>query len=189
MQTIPGLTYHPEILSPQEQAYLWSCINRQCWSEELKRRIQHYGYYYNYRRRSISVEDKADPLPPWCDFLCRRLTNKYGFPGWPDQLIVNEYEPAQGIADHVDCQPCFGPVIAMISLSSGCVMQFKPKTRTRVTKIEYFLQPGSLMLISDEARYSWTHGIPARKSDLWEGRRHDRTRRISMTFRMVVSPL
>ena len=35
-----------------------------------------------------------------------------------EQAIVNEYEPGQGIAPHVD-RDCFGPVVATVSLGSA----------------------------------------------------------------------
>jgi alkylated DNA repair dioxygenase AlkB len=50
-----------------------------------------------------------------------------------DQAIINEYQPGQGISPHVDCVPCFGPVVAAISLGSDCVMDFThPEDGTKV---------------------------------------------------------
>jgi alkylated DNA repair dioxygenase AlkB len=49
-----------------------------------------------------------------------------------DQGIVNEYEPGQGIAPHVDCVPCFADTIASLTLGSSCLMEFtKVKTREK----------------------------------------------------------
>jgi alkylated DNA repair dioxygenase AlkB len=42
-----------------------------------------------------------------------------------------------------------------------------------------------LLILSGEARYDWTHEIPARKSDVINGARQPRTRRVSLTFRTV----
>ncbi len=42
----------------------------------------------------------------------------------PDQVIANDYLPGQGISAHVDCEPCFGEVIASLSLLSACEMRF-----------------------------------------------------------------
>lgn len=47
------------------------------------------------------------------------------------------------------------------------------------------LAPRSLLILSGEARYDWTHEIPARKSDVIEGMRQPRARRVSLTFRIV----
>ena len=32
------------------------------------------------------------------------------------------------------------------------------------------LEPRSLLVLSDEARYEWEHGIAPRKRDVWQGR-------------------
>ena len=42
-----------------------------------------------------------------------------------------------------------------------------------------------LLILSGEARYDWTHEIPAHKSDMINGARQPRTRRVSLTFRTV----
>jgi alkylated DNA repair dioxygenase AlkB len=53
-------------------------------------------------------------------------------------------------------------------------------------KLEVMLEPRSLVIISDEARHNWTHGISARKSDNFNGIKTERQLRISMTFRNVL---
>jgi alkylated DNA repair dioxygenase AlkB len=101
-----------------------------------------------------------------------------------DQVIVNEYEPGQGIAPHVDCVPCFADTIASLTLGSSCVMEFtRLKTRE---KAALFLARRSLVVLSGEARYEWRHAIPGRKSDPHEGRVISRGRRLSLTFRNVL---
>lgn len=47
----------------------------------------------------------------------------------------------------------------------------------------YLLQPRSLLILSDEARYLWKHGIMPRKHDLYDGYVIERKRRVSLTFR------
>jgi hypothetical protein len=44
----------------------------------------------------------------------------------------------------------------------------------------------SLLVMKDEARYKWTHGIAKRKSDRYRGRTIVRRRRVSLTFRKVI---
>jgi alkylated DNA repair dioxygenase AlkB len=63
-------------------------------------------------------------------------------------------------------------------------MDFKHKTTRAERKL--LLEPGSLLVMKDEARYQWTHGIAKRKSDQYEGRTVPRGRRVSLTFRKVV---
>jgi alkylated DNA repair dioxygenase AlkB len=45
------------------------------------------------------------------------------------------------------------------------------------------LEPRSLLVLGDEARYEWEHGIARRKTDHWQGGRIFRSRRLSVTFR------
>ena len=52
-------------------------------------------------------------------------------------------------------------------------------------RISLRLEPRSLLILSGEARYDWTHAIPARKSDVIKGVRQPRTRRVSLTFRTM----
>jgi alkylated DNA repair dioxygenase AlkB len=50
------------------------------------------------------------------------------------------------------------------------------------------LQPRSLLVLSDEARYKWQHGIARRKTDRWNGDVLRRERRLSVTFRLLKQP-
>jgi alkylated DNA repair dioxygenase AlkB len=47
------------------------------------------------------------------------------------------------------------------------------------------LEPRSLLVLSDKARYEWAHGIARRKSDRWQGVQLSRARRLSITFRAI----
>ena len=116
--------------------------------------------------------------------LCRTIVS-FMLPSYsPSQLIINEYQPGQGIANHVDCEPCFGETIISVSLGCNCVMDFiNLKTKE---KIEVMLEPRSLVIISGEARHNWTHGIATRKTDSFNGIKYERQLRISMTFRNVI---
>jgi alkylated DNA repair dioxygenase AlkB len=53
-------------------------------------------------------------------------------------------------------------------------------------KHDLYLEPRSLITLSGLARYQWTHAIPARKSDVVDGFKIERGRRISLTFRTVI---
>lgn len=55
-------------------------------------------------------------------------------------------------------------------------------------KKQLYLPPRSLLILSGEARYKWSHGISQRKLDKVDGELLHRARRISLTFRQVIGP-
>jgi len=179
---IKGLRYIPNFISENEHNALLSIIDANLWLDDLKRRVQHYGYKYDYKARNILPNSYLGELPEWLDSLRQRLRNEGIFEQKPDQAIINEYLPGQGISAHVDCVPCFNDVIASLSLGSDAIMQLSnPKQ-----KYDVFLEKCSLIVLSGEARYKWQHAIPARKSDIVDGVKLERHRRVSVTFRKVI---
>ena len=178
-----GLTYLENYILEDEADRLVQEIDAGLWRADLKRRVQHYGYRYDYKARQARREDYLGPLPEQFQQLAERLTTEGYFQAVPDQVIVNEYQPGQGISAHIDCQPCFGETIASLSLLSACVMRFAFQISSQQTELH--LQPASLLVLKGDARHMWTHAIPSRKTDLFEGQKHVRSRRISLTFRTM----
>ncbi len=183
MPNISGLRYFSDFISREEEKSLLSDIDRAMWLSDLKRRVQHYGYKYDYKARGVDENAYLGALPVWLSSITQRLFKDGIFAALPDQVIVNEYLPGQGISAHIDCVPCFGDTIASLSLGSPCIMEFA-NTATK-QKSELVLQPRSLVTLSGKSRYLWTHAIPARKSDIIGGARQPRQRRVSLTFRNV----
>lgn len=182
---IRGLTYLPDYISADEEQALMAHIDQQSWITDLKRRVQHYGYLYDYKARAVTSDAYLGRLPDWLQPLAQRLYDEGTFPAVPDQAIVNEYLPGQGISAHIDCVPCFADTIASLSLGSPAVMQFvNPKTGK---KREIPLEERSLIILSGEARYEWMHAIPARKADIVNGLKINRGRRVSLTFRNIIN--
>ncbi|XVF72602.1 hypothetical protein PTKIN_Ptkin12aG0134000 [Pterospermum kingtungense] len=113
-----------------------------------------------------------------------------------DQLIVNVYRPGEGICAHVDLMR-FEDGIAVVSLESSCVMHFTQVERISdiveagerhplIGKIPVLLTPGSLVLMSGEARYLWKHEINRKPGiQMWEGQELVQDRRISITLRKL----
>lgn len=166
----------------QEQALL-AAVDASLWRDDLARRVQHYGFRYDYRARSVDASMRLGPLPPWAEELAERILREGLTERTPDQVIVNEYQPGQGIARHVDCVPCFGPTVLSLTLGSGCVMDLYAPDE--VARVAIALRPRSLLVLGDEARARWGHAIAGRKSDLIDGVRVPRGRRVSLTFRTV----
>ncbi|MGJ8561865.1 MAG: alpha-ketoglutarate-dependent dioxygenase AlkB [Litorimonas sp.] len=178
-----GLTYLENYISDDETDRLVQEIDAAPWRTDLKRRVQHYGYRYDYKARQARRDDYLGPLPALFQQLAERLTFEGHFQAVPDQVIVNEYQPGQGISAHIDCQPCFGETIASLSLLSACVIRFASQTLSQ--QMELHLQSASLLVLSGDARHLWTHAIPVRKTDVFEGQKYFRSRRLSLTFRTM----
>jgi alkylated DNA repair dioxygenase AlkB len=181
---IKGFGYIPEFLDHEAHDALLRMVDEQTWLDDLKRRVQHYGYKYDYKARHVDYSMRIGALPDWAADLAERLHEEGLAPDLPDQLIVNEYEPGQGISNHIDCQPCFTDTIISISLGSTCVMNFTHVATKKV--IPVFLEPRSLVLLQGESRHDWQHGIPGRLKDKHQGATIQRKRRVSLTFRKVV---
>lgn len=178
---VPGLVYRSDLLDVHQEAALLRAVDALPWLADLKRRVQHYGYKYDYKARAISRSMFVGPLPVFAVELAGALVQAGLLTEPPDQLIVNEYIPGQGITPHIDCEPCFKERIVTVSLGSHCEMEFTPQDPERELRA-IMLEPRSALLISGEARYRWKHSIRGRRSD--HGR--PRSRRVSLTFRNVI---
>ena len=176
----PGLYYLPEFITAEQQAEIIRRLDSAEWNNDLRRRVQQYGWRYDYRARAITPDMYLGALPEWLQALARQVYDATGlFDRAPEQVIVNEYRGAQGIAEHTD-HPGFGPAIATVSLLEDWEMNFAPRYRQPTRPA--LLENGSCLTMTGLSRNRWTHCIPARRDEPG-GRR--RGRRISLTFRTV----
>jgi hypothetical protein len=99
-------------------------------------------------------------------------THELLFPRIPKQarqVILNLYDPGEGISPHVDLLRRFGDGIVGVSLGSGCIMQFAkanvshdgtiPSHVKERKRWDLYLPERSVVVLSEDARYRWTHGI------------------------------
>lgn len=178
-----GMQYLSNFIGEDEEKDLIVTIDSNEWCNDLKRRTQHYGYKYDYTKKKIDESMYVGLIPAWMASYCTRMVGLGFFSKKPDQVIINEYLPGQGISKHVDCIDCFGDTVASLSLGSTCAMEFEHTKSSR--KGSTILGPRSLLVLSNEARYDWTHAIPARLEDPFGEEMLKRSRRISLTFRTV----
>jgi alkylated DNA repair dioxygenase AlkB len=170
---IPGLRYVPEYVSQADERALVDAIDALPWNTEWRRRRQPYGAGYG-------QGGAAPPIPDWGRRLAERMFAD-GVTDVPfDQMLVNEYLPGQGISPHRDYAP-FGRTVVSLSLLSSCIMDLHHPPTGRRERL--LLEPRSLLVLADEARYDWEHGIAPRKRDAWHGLPVERSRRLSVTFR------
>ena len=155
--------YYPEFLTGFQQQETIVRIDSLPWRNDLERRVQHYGWRYDYRARTVSRDMHIGPLPDWLQKMAVRLTDKTGlFDRVPDQVIVNEYLPGQGIALHIDRQ-CFGPAVATVSLGDTWRMELRPAANEAGKPEHVLLEVGSALVMTGSARFRWLHGIAKRK--------------------------
>ncbi len=183
---VAGLVFSDAFLTPDEES---RCIERIDaavgeWRNDLSRRVQHYGWHYDYKARAITPDMHIGALPDWLERLAQRLYEETGlFDRVPEQVIVNEYLPGQGIAMHTDHRG-FGPTVCTISLGDDWEMDFSENWDEKRPAL---LHRRSLVLLTGEARSVWQHGIAPRKSEPAKGGRRNRRRRLSLTFRTVLN--
>ncbi len=182
---VPGMYYLSSFLKPGEEEDFIRRIyeNEDAWLTDLSRRVQHYGWRYDYSERTITSDMRIGPLPDWLQNLAQRLYETGFFDRPPEQVIVNEYEPGQGIAMHTD-HSGFGSTVAMVSLGDEWQMDFSKSDGDAEAKSHMMLERGSALILTGEARKKWRHGIAKRLTD-GAHREHKRKRRVSLTFRTV----
>ena len=118
-----------------------------------------------------------------------------------DSLAVNSYQAGEGIRPHVDLLR-YQDGIAIVSLLSAANMEFAPAGKKAMNATRQLLpdegpvvcatqlirlEPGDVLTLQGDARYSWTHGIASVETDMWQGRMIPRQQRISLTFRALTS--
>jgi len=182
---VNGLKLYSDFIDHKTEKSLMEHIDNSEWLNDLSRRVQHYGFKYDYKARKIDNSFYLGKLPNWLSEVAKSIYDKGFIDFIPDQAIINEYESGQGIAPHIDCEPCFGDTIISLSLGSSCIMNFEKEPHSK-NKTEIFVEPRTLLVMKEESRYDWYHGISPRKTDKFNGEAIKRDRRISITFRKII---
>ena len=178
-----GAVLVPDLVTEAEERRILYRIAQASWLAELRRRVQHYGYRYDYRRRGAGRHVPAAPFPRWVAAIAERLAPHFAG-AVPEQCIVNEYLPGQGIGMHADHSD-FGPVVASLSLGDAWPMHFRrrdvrPYARGALPGDEVLVLPRrSALVLAGPARSAWMHGIDA------DATRNRAATRVSATFRTL----
>jgi alkylated DNA repair dioxygenase AlkB len=163
---IPGLQYIENVISSEYADQLLHYLDHEAkWvpisNYPNSRVVQHYGYKYNYL--NYHHTEKADPIPEIFAPLVDLIKQKHGDISF-NQVIVNNYQPGQGISKHIDLKS-FGPVIGCFTIGSGATMRFRKRDQVE----DLFVKPNSVYLMTGEARYQWTHEMPSTITDKVDG--------------------
>ena len=179
---VPGFVIRHEYITTAEERELLAHVENGPWDTDWRRRIQQYGLGYS---DSGGAPRWIRDLPDWLLPLAGRVGRDAGFERFPEKCVINEYVPPLGIGSHRD-YPAFGPTIACVSLGSDVVLDLTKADRSR--RVSVHVPARSLWVLSGEARTKWLHGIAARLTDLIDGERRKRGRRVSITFRTAKDP-
>ncbi|KAI5730157.1 hypothetical protein M8J76_010619 [Diaphorina citri] len=187
-----GLILLPDFISDEEEKCFSKYMTPTSDTALKHRQVKHYGYEFRYGTNDVDVDHPLDtPVPEEFNILFDRLKDQgllsVDMP-YPQQLTINQYLPGQGIPPHVDTHSPFGDVIISLSLLSDVIMEFRD---TKDIHLPVLLPRRSLLLLTGDSRYGWTHGITPRKLDVVQTAQgvtvRQRELRLSCTFRWVNS--
>jgi len=172
----PGLSYVPDLLSPDDEAALASKLRElpfgavEMRGQVARRRTAHFGWVYGYESWKIAP---GPPLPVFLEPLRERAAALAGVePGALAEALLTEYPAGAGIGWHRDA-PQFGLVVGM-SLLGACRMRFQRGTGAARQTRALELAPRSAYVLDGAVRWQWQHSIPPTKSP-----------RYSVTFRTL----
>eukprot|EP00479_Gromia_sphaerica_P015327 TRINITY_DN967_c0_g1_i1.p1 TRINITY_DN967_c0_g1~~TRINITY_DN967_c0_g1_i1.p1 ORF type:complete len:310 (-),score=53.15 TRINITY_DN967_c0_g1_i1:292-1221(-) len=195
-ELLAGLVYIDDFLTFEEHEMLLKATQECCWERlQSGRRQSQFCYGNDYSDQGLSHYRKNDPrceMPNWAKFVIKRIQeanvlparDELGNPYTLDQLVVNEYKSHQGIIPHVDRPNLFDTHIVGVSLGNPVVMDFDAQFGGY--RVSALLEPGSLMCLSDLARYEYTHTISSETSHKFFENSFPAKYRVSLTFRHVL---
>ncbi|MDB5020553.1 MAG: Alpha-ketoglutarate-dependent dioxygenase AlkB [Pedobacter sp.] len=178
---LSGLFLYPDFIDEIREKQLLTEIDNQTWIVDYLRRLQYYGYR-NELDKPYDLIPFPIPMPPLIYQLSQEIVEQKILFQQPDQVIINEYVPGEGIKPHKD-RAYYENQICGVNLGSGCIMRFIRGKNQEVIDIE--IPRRSLYVMQDDARKKWKHAIPPRKKDNIDGRLQHRERRVSITYRKV----
>lgn len=167
----------------------WTCLSN--------RRLQDYGG--GPHKNGMIIE----PIPNWLNTYMKKVDSLDVFNGkTSNHVLINEYEPGQGIMPHTD-GPLFYPTVTTINCLSHTVLEFKKtntpaENNTQICKL--LLEPRSLLILQDDMYENYLHSISEQNCDIITneivnlnkcsgvyniGEKLERSTRISVTIRNV----
>ena len=161
---VPGLKLVENFITvDEEDSILHKLDEKDAWIEEMSRRVQHFGFPFNYRNMMLDFSTDTPEFPEVVEVVAKRIEIGSNSPiNWAvstslqhlnsatldnsflckehlllslSQVTANEYYANQGIAPHVDTSTCFGPLIFIVSCGSGTTMTFKKISSSGSTEL------------------------------------------------------
>ncbi|XP_039180975.1 alpha-ketoglutarate-dependent dioxygenase alkB homolog 6 isoform X2 [Crotalus tigris] len=171
-QSPPAAYYIPDFISEGEEEYLLQQIYnapKPKWTQLSGRRLQNWGGLPHPKGMV------AEKLPPWLQRYVDRVSSLGIFGGKAaNHVLVNEYQPGQGIMPHED-GPLYYPTVTTINLGSHTLLDFyhpvtgEPPPETQKNSALQseeqrhafclLLKPRSLLVLQEDMYVRYLHGI------------------------------
>lgn len=71
-----GLFVIQDFISKEEEAEIMKEIDSKEWTQSIGRRVQHYGYEFNYKTKNVDPSQTPSPLPEYCTYIIQRMKEK-----------------------------------------------------------------------------------------------------------------
>lgn len=149
----PGFTFSPEFITEEEEQTLIRLSRDFRWEQDVPtRQTVQFGFKYDYKTKAIVP---GTPLIPELEWLRVKLIESKIFDGRVHECIVNERTSPNGFGAHIDNVSAFAGTVAILGTQSAvnCILwdeelqcYYEARSKRR-----------SLMVMQDEARYSYCH--------------------------------
>ena len=151
--------------SADEEAELMRCVDGAAperWTPLRGRRLQSLGGLPKAPPEMMSRE----PLPHWVQSVCDSLVACGAFPAElpPNHVLLNEYQPGEGIDAHKD-GPIYAPCVAILSLNSHATFQFLDDSPERAPAASLLLPPRGVLVFRRDAYEGKLHRVTAVEED------------------------
>ncbi|KAG9340167.1 hypothetical protein JZ751_021892 [Albula glossodonta] len=168
----PCVYYIPEYITEAEEAYL----------------LQQFWFRDRVRQGGLPHPKGmlAEKLPDWLQQYAEKISALGTFAGkTANHVLVNEYNPGQGIMPHED-GPLYYPTVTTISLGSHTVLDFYhpisdvqdvPQTEESRFLLSLLVERRSLLILRDSMYKHFLHGIQGAAQDTLT----DRVANLSLT--------
>jgi alkylated DNA repair dioxygenase AlkB len=123
---------------------------------KANRRVMSFGWQYDFSSQRLR---EIDPIPEWLLPL-REAVARFADDAADDyaQILVSEYAPGARIGWHKD-KAAFDHIME-VSLGAACGLRLRKAVgEGKWRRAEQQLQPGSMYLLTGEARSAWEHSI------------------------------
>ncbi|KAL4659628.1 alpha-ketoglutarate-dependent dioxygenase alkB6-like, partial [Arapaima gigas] len=169
----PTVYYVPDFVTKSEEMYLLEQVVYKApkpkWTQLLGRRLQNWG---GLPHPNGMITEK---LPVWLQQYCDKISALGVFGGkTANHVLVNEYNPGEGIMPHVD-GPLYYPTVTTISLGSHTLLDFyhsvsaaqddSPQTEGNRYIMSLLVEPRSLLVLRDDMYVQFLHGIQGVNQD------------------------